>query len=273
MPHSNMFQEKIILKVRTPTTSRNEPKVTQQWEPTRDSQAQITTAAGLTLFATVSAYSRSLVGGGSTDRCRIYGILSFDCIYFPAKVFIFWLPPRSINNRRNWCMVTEAITQASVLWLAICARLVFFFARAPFGAGPLVAECIEPYESGLVWRLAFRPPFWGPKLPILWRHFGTRLETTSSEAPKSEPGKAAACRQVSRWCQLNHGAKASNKTTWRQHVRTEHVLNLQTKGPISEPKAAPATRKTQHRPGSNCFFVQKEIFECFGREAPGLLTM
>ena len=48
---------------------------------------------------------------------------------------------------------------------------------------------------------------------------------------------------------------------------TEHVLNLQTKGPISEPKAAPATRKTQPRPGSNCFFVQKEIFECFGRDA------
>ena len=81
----------------------------------------------------------------------------------------------------------------------------------------------EANESGLVWRLAFWPPFWGPKLPILWRHFGTRLETTSSEAPKSEPGKAAACRQVNRWRQLNHGAKASNKTTWRQHVMTEHV--------------------------------------------------
>ena len=46
--------------------------------------------------------------------------------------------------------------------------------------------------------LLFDPRFGGPKLPILWRHFGTRLETTSSEAPKSEPGKAAACRQVSR---------------------------------------------------------------------------
>ena len=39
---------------------------------------------------------------------------------------------------------------------------------------------------------------------------------------------------------------------------TEHVKNPQTKGPISEPKAAPATQKTQHRPGSNCFFFQHE---------------
>ena len=51
------------------------------------------------------------------------------------------------------------------------------------------------------------------------------------------------CRRVSRWRQLNHWAKAPNKTTWRQHVTTEHVKNLQTKGRISEPKAAPATLK------------------------------
>ena len=89
----------------------------------------------------------------------------------------------------------------------------------------------EANESGLVWCLAFWPPFWEPKPPILWRYFGTWLETTNAEAPKSEPGKVAACRHVSRWRQLNHWAKAPSKTTWRQPVMTEHVKNPQTKGP------------------------------------------
>ena len=39
------------------------------------------------------------------------------------------------------------------------------------------------------------------------------------------------CRHVSRCCQLNNWAKAHNKTTWRQHVMTEHAKNPQTKGP------------------------------------------
>ena len=56
----------------------------------------------------------------------------------------------------------------------------------------------RPMKAAWFDALLFDPRFGGPKLPILWRHFGTRLETTSSEAPKSEPGKAAACRQVSR---------------------------------------------------------------------------
>ena len=36
------------------------------------------------------------------------------------------------------------------------------------------------------------------KQSILWRYFGTWLEARNAEAPKSEPGKVAACRHVSR---------------------------------------------------------------------------
>ena len=62
---------------RTPTTSLNEQKsyitvINLQLK----AQTQITEAAGLALFSTVAAYSRSFVRGGSAYRCRIYRFLS-----------------------------------------------------------------------------------------------------------------------------------------------------------------------------------------------------
>ena len=169
-------------------------------------------------------------------KCHRFGVQKWTrfgtrfgvCHYFfktnkPPKRVHFWTPKRwhflhiFVPFDAIFCGVFRLPSATDVVFLHACwLKLAHGLCWSPVSSNstaPRRHGTVEANESGLVLRLAFWPPFWWPKLPILWRQFGTRLETTRSEAFKSA-GKG---------CRLPPGESLMPTESWGKSVQQDHL--------------------------------------------------